>query len=109
MRLTEHALDHIHLHRTIYGAADAPASALCKRSDEAILERLIGILDDQPDLAPGVPTDTTAALLFHALDGALHQKIMRDRQIDRDAFPAELRHFIVKFMTIEGRCGVSRS
>jgi AcrR family transcriptional regulator len=94
-RLAEHALRHAHLHRAIYGSADGNAIALCKRSDEAILARLNEILrmraHSRADRSES--DDLTASLLFHALDGTLHRLIMKEDQIDSEAFLSGVRQF----------------
>jgi len=99
-RLTEHALDHAHLHRLVYGTADAAAIALCKRSDEAILSRLAEAIRRYFRRA-GVPeteADLVASLLFHGLDGALHNAIMRDEPIDRSAFIEAVKGFAARVL-----------
>ena len=99
-RLTEHALDHAHLHRLVYGTADAAAIALCKRSDEAILSRLADAIRCYYRCAgtPETEADIVASLLFHGLDGALHKAIMRGEPIDRPAFVEAVKAFAAKVL-----------
>ncbi len=102
--LTEHALDHAHLHRTIYGTADAAAIALCRQSDEAILIRLteaIGNFAGEDGQGVG-DIALTASLLFNALDGALHNAIMKDQPIDRPAFIGGVRQFAARTLGLSG-------
>ena len=99
-RLNEHALEHAHLHRLVYGTADAAAIALCKRSDEAILSRLADAIRRYFRCAgtPETEADIVASLLFHGLDGALHNAIMRDEPIDRPAFVEAVKGFAAKVL-----------
>ena len=97
-RLTEHALDHAHLHRVIYGTADATAIALCKRSDEAILARLTRVIEAHVGETGDQMSDSgvTASLIFNALDGALHRAIMQDQPMDRPGFIRSVRQFAAR-------------
>ncbi|MPM48879.1 hypothetical protein SDC9_95606 [bioreactor metagenome] len=94
-RLTHHALDHAALHRLVYGSADAAAIALCRQSDENILERLLASM--QRNLAGAGWTkserELQASLIFHGLDGALHRAIMPGGRIDRARFVRSVRRF----------------
>lgn len=103
--LTVHALRHAHLHRVVYGSADAPAIALCKQSDVAILERLGGAIGAHFAASGRDPSevDLVASLLFHGLDGALHHVIMRDTGLDEPAFLAGTLAFAGKALGIEVR------
>lgn len=103
VHMTEHALDHAHLHRQIYGTADAPALALCRRSDEMILARLTDALRGYFNLlgAPIEKADLTASLLFHGLDGALHSAIMKEEPIDRATFIDGVREFSTQALAID--------
>lgn len=96
VRLTEHALDHAHLHRLIYGTADASAIALCRQSDQAILERLTGVISRYfTVLGRKVNAELFASFLYHALDGALHNAIMKNEPVDRAAFINGVKQFAV--------------
>jgi AcrR family transcriptional regulator len=94
-RLTHHALAHAHLHRLVYGTADAAAIALCKLSDEAILAKLIDMIraDFGEDQRAGRDASLLASLIFHGLDGALHRAIMPGAPIDQTTFADEIRRF----------------
>lgn len=98
VRLTEHALDHAHLHRLVYGSADAAAIALCRRSDEAIIARLTDAIRAyfRSSGRQEQDADLVALLLFHGLDGALHSAITQDREIDSAAFVQGIKRFTAK-------------
>ena len=105
VRLTEHALDHAHLHRQIYGTADAPALALCRRSDAMILARLTDVIQAyfKRLKRPTNSAELTASLLFHGLDGALHKAIMKETSINRAAFVNGVREFSIHVLAIDAR------
>jgi AcrR family transcriptional regulator len=100
--LTRHALDHAHLHRLVYGSADAAALTLCRRSDEAILARLTDAVaayfrqTGRSEERAGL----VASLIFHGLDGALHKAIMQEAPIDRPAFIDEVQLFTANALGI---------
>ncbi|WP_193090699.1 TetR/AcrR family transcriptional regulator [Advenella sp. FME57] len=91
--LTQHALANAHLHRLVYGTADAPALALCKQSDELILAKLTGMIEayNRREKQESRNADLQASLIFHGIDGALHQAIMPGVPIDQNAFLAEVK------------------
>ena len=100
--LTRHALDHAHMHRLVYGTADAAALALCRKSDEAILARLTDAIAayfreaGRSEERAGL----VASLIFHGLDGALHKAIMQETPIDRPAFIDEVQRFTANALGI---------
>lgn len=102
--LTRHALDHAHLHRLVYGTADAAALALCRKSDEAILARLTDAIRAyfRRMRRPEERADLVASLIFHGLDGALHKVIMQETPIDRAAFIDEVQRFTANALGISG-------
>ncbi|MDN5925490.1 MAG: TetR/AcrR family transcriptional regulator [Hyphomicrobiales bacterium] len=101
VRLTEHALDHAHLHRLIYGTADASAIALCRQSDQAILERLTGVISRYfTVLGRKVNAELFASFLYHSLDGALHNAIMKNEPVDRATFINGVKQFAVHALEI---------
>ncbi|WP_241418989.1 TetR/AcrR family transcriptional regulator [Acidiphilium multivorum] len=93
--LTHHALDHAHLHRLVYGTADAAAIAVCKQSDEAILARLTDIIKAyfRQEQLTDRDADLLASLIFHGLDGALHRAIMPGVPINQTKFVSEVKRF----------------
>ncbi len=102
-RLTCHALDHAYLHRLVYGTADAPAIALCKQSDEAIIGRLTEVIRAhfRRLKRKGENVSLLATLLFHGLDGTLHREIMQETPIDREAFVREIKRFTANVLQLE--------
>jgi AcrR family transcriptional regulator len=104
-RLTRHALDHAHLHRLVYGTADAAAIALCKQSDEAILAKLTDIIQAHFRQAQrtGRDPDVLASLIFHGLDGALHRAIMSGVPIIQATFVDEVRRFAAAALELSGK------
>ena len=48
--------------------------------------------------APEAEADLVASLLFHGLDGALYNAIMRDQPIDRLAFVEGAKSFAAKVL-----------
>lgn len=93
--LARHALANAHLHRLVYSTADAQAIELCKRSDVAILGRLVEALQRHFTHAPGggEEVEQMAAMIYYGLDGSLHQAIMRDEPIDPVKFLSSVRRF----------------
>ena len=93
--LTHHALHHAHLHRLVYGTADAAAIALCKQSDEAILAKLTDMIKAyfRQEQRTDRDADFLASLIFQGLDGALHRAIMPGVSIDQKTFVDEVKRF----------------
>jgi AcrR family transcriptional regulator len=104
-RLTRHALDHAHLHRLVYGTADAAAIALCKQSDEAILGRLAQVIRAhfRRVRRKGGNIELLATLVFNGLDGTLHRAIMQNAPIEREVFIGEIVRFTANVLQLSSR------
>lgn len=106
-RLTRHAVDHAHLHRLVYGSADAAAIALCRQSDEAILGRLTDVIRAHFHSVNrrGENIDLLASLVFQGLDGTLHRMIMRETPLDTETFVSEIKRFTVNVLQLSSDPG----
>ncbi|MFC4908695.1 TetR/AcrR family transcriptional regulator [Actinomadura gamaensis] len=76
-RLIDHAMEHVDLHRTVYGSADAKALALCAETNQRVIDLLaeaIGRGMDAGVLRRG-NAQVFARILYHGAHATLHDMI----------------------------------
>ncbi|HEX5116745.1 MAG TPA: TetR/AcrR family transcriptional regulator [Pseudonocardiaceae bacterium] len=81
--LIEHAVRHAELHRIVYSSANAKALELCKRSNQRVIELMIGFVLANVDATQAdIDPELACRMIYHAADGLLDDLIARRTEID---------------------------